>query len=435
MKTLKNPNDGLISPLPIREFFLENGLQLLVLEDHSAPVIAVQVWYRVGSRNEVTGLTGVSHLLEHMMFKGTQKLKPEEYSEILKRYGGSENAFTSNDVTAYFSALASSKLEEVLALEADRMVNLAFDEREFQAEREVVKEERRLGENNPSRQIFEDLEALAYKAHPYRIPVIGWMSDLENFTRDDLIRHYRTYYAPNNAFLIVVGDVEAESVLKLAKSYFGPIPGGVDPPRIRTREPEQTGERRAVIRREAFLPMVVMAYHIPEYSHPHASALKVLAQILTRGKASRLYKTLVYHNQIATSIGASAEDRIDPGLFGVTCNLQRGRNPEEAEVAIYQELERLQEEPVTDLELEKAVNQAVSAFLFGQESMLGQAFFIGRYNSLGSYHDVNRYVEKIQAVTRETVLEVAKRYFTQENRSVVTLIPFSPKGRSLPLQG
>ncbi|MBI4640487.1 MAG: insulinase family protein, partial [Candidatus Tectomicrobia bacterium] len=269
---------------------------------------------------------------------------------------------------------------------------------------------------------------------PYRIPVIGWMSDLENFTRDDLIRHYRTYYEPNNAFLIVVGDVEAERVLKLAKTYFGSILRGVDPPKVRTREPEQAGERRAVIRREAFLPTVVMAYHIPEYTHPHNSALKVLSQILARGKTSRLYKTLVYQGQIATSINASAEDRIDPSIFVVTCNLRREKSPEEAEVAIYQEMERLKEEPVTDLELEKAVNQAVSAFVFGQESMLGQAFFIGRYHSLGSYNDLNTYVEKIQAVTKEMILEVAKRYLIQENRSVVTLIPLPPKGRAVSLQ-
>ena len=323
--------------MDIKEFRLDNGLQVLILEDHAVPLVTVQVWYRVGSRNERPGITGISHFLEHMMFKGTPKYGPGLYTQLIQRYGGTQNAFTSYDMTAYYSVLPSARLELALDLEADRMAHLLLDPQEIKAEREVVKEERRLRENAPTGPMYEVLGALAYKAHPYHWPTIGWMSDIESITREELEAHYKTYYVPNNATVIIVGDVDTSQTMAAVRRYFESLPQGPPPPPVRPPEPPQLGEHRAEIPRPTALAALAMAYHIPAFDHADALPLEVLGQILSQGQSSRLYRDLVYQRQLATSISANADLRIDPGLFTIVSMVQAGKTPAEVEAAVYEQ--------------------------------------------------------------------------------------------------
>lgn len=411
--------------LDIKEHHLKNGLQVLILEDHAVPVVTVQVWCRAGSRNERPGISGVSHVLEHMMFKGTKKRGPEEYSEIIQRHGGIDNAFTSNDMTAYYSILPSSQIELAFDLEGDRFTRPVF--REFLPERDVVKEERRLGENDPQDRLYEELQATAFKAHPYGSPVIGWMSDLDNLTVEDLETYFQSYYSPSNLTLVVVGDVEEKEALRLAKKYFGKIKKREAPPSVRTVEPEQLGEKRVEVHREARLPVVAIAYHIPEFTHPKAPTFQVISRILASGESSRLYQRLVYEEQIATHVYGEADLRIDPGIFLLWSMVSTGHTGEDVEKIVYEEIEKLKKEPVSDRELKKAINQEVTEFIFDQESVLRQAFTIGWINVLGSYEMVNEVVEKMRGVTKEDIMETAKEFFTEKNRTVATLVPELPE--------
>ncbi|HYD48050.1 MAG TPA: pitrilysin family protein, partial [Terriglobales bacterium] len=301
----------------VREHVLDNGLKVLLLEDHKAPVGVVQLWYKVGSRNERPGFTGLAHVLEHMMFKGTKRYGPEEYSRIIKRNGGNENAFTSNDATTYFATLANDRLDIALELEADRMQNLSFAESEFTPELQVIMEERRMRvDNSPVGVMFEALRANAYLAHPYQWPVIGWMTDLEQATRSDALAFYKTHYQPNNAVLVAVGDFRNDDILERIEKHFGDIPAGTPPPVVRAIEPAQEGERRVTVRRAAELPYVAMAFHVPELGHADAYALEVAAAVLAGGRSSRLYEDLVYKRRLARSAVAEYDlISIDPSLF------------------------------------------------------------------------------------------------------------------------
>jgi zinc protease len=412
--------------LDIKEFQLDNGLEVLILEDHAVPLVTVQVWYRVGSRNERPGITGISHFLEHIMFKGTPKYGPGMYSQLIQRYGGTQNAFTSYDMTAYHSVLPAARLELALELEADRMTNLLFDADEIKAEREVVKEERRLRENAPTGPMHEELGALAFKAHPYHWPIIGWMSDIEAITREDLLAHYKTYYIPNNATLIIVGDVDTAQTLEAARRHFGSTPKGPPPPSVRPPEPPQLGEHRAEIPRPTALAALAIAYHIPAFSHADALPLEVLSQILSQGQSSRLYRELVYQRQIATSISTDAGMRVDPGLFTILSMVQAGKAPAEVEAAIYEQLAQVTEESIADRELQKAINQALSGFVFRQDSIQQQGFTIGSFHMLQSYKVINEYIERLRRVTKQDVARVARTYLTKTNRTVVTIVPMSP---------
>jgi zinc protease len=412
--------------LDIKEFRLDNGLQVLILEDHAVPLVTVQVWYRVGSRNERQGITGISHFLEHMMFKGTPKYGPGVYSQLIQRYGGTQNAFTSYDMTAYYAVLPSARLELALDLEADRMTHLLLDPQEIKAEREVVKEERRLRENAPTGPMNEVLGALAYKAHPYHWPIIGWMSDIESITREELEAYYKTYYVPNNATVIIVGDVDTDQTMAAVRRHFGSIPQGPPPPPVRPPEPPQLGEHRAEIPRPTALAALSVAYHIPAFDHADALPLEVLGQILSQGQSSRLYRNLVYQRQLATSITANAELRVDPGLFIIVSMVQSGKPPAEVEAAIYEEIDQMTVESIADRELEKAINQALSGFVFRQDSIQQQAFTIGSFHILQSYKVINDYIERLRRVTKEDVARVARTYLTKTNRTVVTIVPISP---------
>lgn len=419
--------------LKVTETVLPNGLKVLLKEEHKAPVVTFQIWYRVGSRNEQLGKTGLSHVLEHMMFKGAKKYGPKQFSLTVQRNGGNDNAFTSKDYTAYFENIAADRLEIAMDLEADRMQNLLLDPKEFLSERAVVMEERRMRyEDDPTQTMVEQMMATAFSAHPYQWPVIGWMADLGNLTRDDLERHYRTYYAPNNATIVVVGDFDAPRLLALVERYFGGIPAGPPVPKVGAVEPKQLGEKRVKVVREAELPAVFAGYKAPNLRSPDAPALSVLQLILSSGKSSRIYRSLVYEKQLALYAGGDYDEvSTDPNLFYVYAGVMPGRSTDEVERALYAEVERMKTEPVSDEEIQKAKNQAEAAFIMSQDSVFYQAMLLGQYETVADWRLLGTYLDRVRAVSKEDVLRVAKQYFTEENRTVGILVPDQKPGAEM----
>ena len=418
-----------------REFILSNGMKVLLVEVSKAPVATVQVWYKVGSRNEVMGRAGLSHMLEHMMFKGTAKYPKGEFSRLIRKNGGTDNAFTSQDFTAYFENLAADRVELALELEADRMQGLVLDRPELTTEREVVKEERRLrAEDDPQGALVEALFAQAYFSHPYHWPVIGWFGDLDAMTLDDLQRHYDTYYSPNNATLVVVGDINAESLLLTIKQLFEPIPRGPEPKPIATMEPEQKGERRFLLKREAQVPFVMIGYRVPNFTSEDSYALDILDSILSHGKSARLYQSLVYDQKSALAVGSEYSLlQADPGLFYFYALVSPGQKPESVEDALHQEIKRLQTDPPTELELQRAKNQVEAAHIFEQDSNFRHAMLLGQAESVGAgWRKIDQFVEQIRAVTTKDIQRVARQYLTEDNRTVGTLIPLPPKQPETP---
>jgi len=409
----------------VKESVLENGLKVLLLEEHKAPVVTIHVWYRVGARNEEPGTTGLSHFLEHMMFKGTAKVGPGQFSRTIQKNGGRDNAFTSDDYTGYFETFASDRVALALELEADRMRGLLLDPKELEAEKKVVIEERRLRtDDDPVSALAEVMVAGAYQVHPYRQPVIGWMSDLEGLTREDLTRHYNTYYLPNNAVLVVVGDFNSEELLPKIRRHFAAIPKGSDPPKVRAVEPQQRGERRLLLRKEAELPFVYAGYHVPNLNHQDSFALEVLAYILSGGKSARIYKSLVYEKQLALFAGAGYDrESIDPNLFALYANAMPGKTPEQVERALLDEIERVKTEPIPERELQKAKNQIEAGFLLGQDSVFNLARQLAEYEIVAGWRAWEAYLPGIRAVTTEDLQRVAKTYLIQDNRTVAVLIP------------
>ena len=413
----------------VQEVILENGLKVLLLENHKSPIVTFQVWYRVGSRNELDGKSGLAHFLEHMLFKGTRKVAPEEYSRIIARNGGRSNAFTTTDMTVYFATMSRDKIGIEIEMEADRMVNALLDGNSFEAEKKVVMEERRLRtEDNPTSALAEVTSAAAYLIHPYRRPVIGWMSDIEGLTRDDLRKYYRTYYSPNNAFLVVVGDFSTPDMLTKIRAAFGKIPRGPETPKVTLEERPQNGERRVALKKEAELPFLLMYYHAPNLRDSDSYALDVLTTILSAGRSSRLHQDLVYRKRIATSVSADYEGlSIDPTVISVSAQVMPDKDVAEVRRAIHAHLERVRTELVTDKELEKARNQAEAAFVFGQDSVFGQAMRIGRFEITGDWKLLNSYLAGIRKVTAADVLRVAKKYLDPDRRTIGVLIPTKEK--------
>ena len=407
------------------ETTLANGLKLILLEDHKAPVAVVQVYYRVGSRDDVSGKTGRAHLLEHMMFKGTQKVGPEEYSRIVQRNGGRTNAFTSRDRTTYFASIASDRLAVVLGLEADRMGSLQIVPDLYDPERSVVMEERRLRvDNRPTGALFEQLYATAFQSHPYRQPIIGWMDEIRQSTAADLREFYDRYYVPNNSFIVAVGDFDAMSLASTIDREFGAIPAGPLPPAVRTVEPTQQGERRVVLRREAQLPFVVAGYHVPNMRSADGAALELLAQILAGGKSSRLYRKLVYEDRVARYAGAEYDySALDPNLFLLYAQPLPGQDVDALERQLIAEVDRLAQNPPTTLEMRRALNQVEAAYVFAQDSIFYQAMLLGDYEIAGDWRLIDRYLPALSAVTRDDLVRVARFYLVADNRTVATLIP------------
>jgi zinc protease len=413
----------------VTEKVLPNGLKVLLREEHKAPVVTFQIWYKVGSRNEALGKTGMSHMLEHMMFKGSGKYGPKQFSQTVMRNGGNDNAFTAKDYTAYFENFAADRIEISLDLESDRMQNLLLDPKEFLSERDVVKEERRMRyEDDPTSTMVEQMMAVSFLSHPYRWPVIGWMADIGNLTRDDLYKHYKTYYAPNNATIVVVGDFETKKLLPKIEQYFGSIPRGHEVPAVGAVELKQLGERRIIVKKEAELPAVFAGYHTPDLKHPDSYALEVLQSVLSSGKSSRLYRSLVYEKQIALYAGGDYDSiSNDPNLFYVYAGVMPGKTTDEVEKSLYGEIDKLKTIPVTDEELQKAKNQIEAGFIMGQDSVFFQAMLLGQYESVANWRMLEKYLDGIRRVTKEDVLRVAKAYLTEDNRTVGILVPLPAK--------
>jgi len=409
----------------VKETVLPNGLKLILLEDHKAPVVVFQIYYRVGSRNEALGYTGLSHILEHVMFKGTDKVAPEEYSKIIQRNGGRTNAWTTDDNTTYFATLASDRVGVVIDLEADRMTNLKLTDQVFLPERSVIMEERRLRvDNNPVAGLFEQLTSTAYAAHPYQFPVIGWMSDIAQATLEDALRHYRTYYIPNNAFVVAVGDFDSAALTAQIGEAFGAIPSGPPPPNVRAVEPVQHGSRRVELKRGAQLPFVAMAHHVPNLVGDDAGALEVLAAVLSGGESARLHRELVYRLRLARDAGASYDyTAIDPGLFTAYAQPLPGQSLATLEAALDRELRQAAQTPPTPRELEKAKNGIEAQFVFAQDSLFYQAMQLGQYEVAGDWRRIDEYLPRIRAVTGDDVQRVAGKYLQPENRTTAVLIP------------
>jgi zinc protease len=412
-----------------------NGLKVILLENHKAPLITFQVWYRVGSRNEEWGKTGLSHMLEHMMFKGTKKVGPEEFSRIVQENGGNDNAFTSRDNTAYFENLSADRVQVALDLESDRMQNLMLREEDFRTERMVVMEERRLRtEDNPQAYLQEQVEATAFQIQPYHWPTIGWMEDIARFTLDDLKAYYRTYYNPVNAIIVVVGDFKKEDLLPRIEKAFGSYPKGPVPNQERDRDPSQTGERKIFLKKEAQLPFVVMGYHVPNLREPDSYVLEVIAAILSGGKSSRLYQSLVREKRLVLSadVDHSLLSR-DPSLFYVSADLLPGKEMAEVQKALDQEVERLQKEPVGERELEKAKNQLEASFVYGQDSLFYQAMLLAQHEIALDWRTIDDYLPSVRKVSSEDIRRVAKKYLIPDNRTVGILVPLPPKeGKPMP---
>lgn len=412
------------------EYVLSNGMKVLLVEVPKAPVATVQVWYKVGSRNEVMGRAGLSHMLEHMMFKGTAKYPKGTFSRIIRKNGGVDNAFTSQDFTAYFENLAADRVELALEMEADRMQGLLLENSEFQTEREVVKEERRMrNEDDPQGALVEALFAQAFLSHPYHWPIIGWFADLDAMSLDDLQRHYDTYYSPNNATLIVVGDIKADVLLPKIKQLFEPIPKGPTPKPLLAVEPDQRGERRFLLKREAQVPFVMMGFRVPNYTSDDAYALDILESILSHGKSSRLYQSLVYDQKNSLAVGADyGLMQTDPGLFYLYSLVSPGAKPEAVEESLQREITRLQNEPPSELELQRAKNQVEATHVFEQDSNFRRAMLLGEMESIGAgWRKADQFLEHIRSVTAKDVQRVAKHYLTPDNRTLGILLPQPPK--------
>ena len=414
------------TPPAVTRTVLKNGLSVVLVEENKAPVVTFQVWYKVGSRNERIGKTGLSHLLEHMMFKGTTRHGKGEFSRTVAKNGGTENAFTGNDYTAYFENFAADRLDLSLELESDRMQNLLIDSAEFGLESEVVKEERRSRtDDDPYSALVETLYATAFLVHPYHNPVIGWMDDLNHLSREDAYQHYKQYYQPNNATVVIVGDFKSETLLPKIIAQFETIPRGLNPEFRIPIEPPQIGERRAIITREAQFPSVSMGFHAPNYKSPDTYSLSVLASILSSGKSSRLYQSLVYQQQLALDAGGYYEDlTTDPELFYFYGTPRPGITLEAVEAALNAEIKRLQSDKVADAELTKVKNQIEASFVFGADANFVRAMQIGRAETVGAGYDyLIQYLSNIRKVTAEDIQRVAQKYLIEDQKTVGILIP------------
>jgi zinc protease len=409
----------------VKEYKLQNGMKVIIIEEHKAPVVTFQVWYRVGSKDEPAGKSGISHLLEHMMFKGTPQFGPSVLSRLIQKNGGTDNAHTTKDYTAYFEIVPSDRISLPIELESDRTKNLSLDPKEVISERSVVMEERRLRyEDDPQNALFEEIVAIAEKMHPYRRPVIGWMSEIKSIEREDLYAHYRQYYSPANAFIVVVGDINADEILKKIKAQFEPINSDFVHKSITPIEPEQHGEKRVMLRREAELPFIILAYHTPSFPHEDSYALDVLNLILSGGKSTRLYQSLVYGKKIALNASADYSGfNKDPYLFFLFATASPGKNIKDVEDALYTEIEKIKTTSASEYEVQKAKNQIEASFIMGQDSIYQQAMKYGLFEMLGDWRLLDTYLDGIRKVTIEDVMRAANKYLTDENRTVGILIP------------
>ena len=413
----------------VTDVTLDNGLRVIVKEDHRAPVAVSQLWYKAGSMDEFNGTTGVAHVLEHMMFKGTEKVPEGEFSKRIAAAGGRENAFTNRDQTVYFQQLQKDRLAVAFELEADRMASLQLKDESFAKEIQVVMEERRLRtEDNPQSVLYEQLMSVAYQAHPYRRPVIGWMDDLQSMTAKDARDWYTRWYAPNNATLVVAGDVNPQDVVALAKQTFGPLAGKPLPPRKPQEEPAQRGEKRITVKAPARQPYLLMAYHAPRLRDAEQDtmpwAMQVLAGVLSGNDSARLGKRLVKEQRIAVDAGASYDGiGRGPGMFYLEGTPSKGKTAAELEAALKAEMRRIQQGGVSEAELNRVKAQVIAGDVYQRDSVFYQAMQLGELATLGLPLDLlEKRVDKLKAVTAEQV-QAAAKLLTSDKLSVATLDP------------
>ncbi|UCV22476.1 M16 family metallopeptidase [Ferribacterium limneticum] len=412
------------------ETTLKNGLRIIVKEDHRAPTAVQMVWYRIGSTDEVDGASGVAHVLEHMMFKGTPSVGPGEFNKRVAAAGGRDNAFTSRDYTAYFQQVPKEKLPDMMQLEADRMRHLNVDAKEFAQEIKVVMEERRMRtDDNPQSKLFEQMNAVAFQAHPYRRPIIGWMNDLETMTAADAKAWYDTWYVPNNAYVIITGDVDHKEVFALAEKYYAPLEGRALPVRRQQVEPAQEGTRKVTVKAPAELPVLIMGYKAPilrdidQDVDPYA--LEMLASILDGHDAARFNKKLVREDKVALSAGIDYDATArGPGMIYLHGTPSEGRTVSDLEAALRAEIARVQKDGVSEQELKRAKAQLIAGQVYKLDSMFGQAMEIGQIEAVGlPYQKLDRMLDKLQKVTAADIQSVAKKYFNDDALTIGLLDP------------
>lgn len=413
---------------------LPNGLTVVLRENHNAPVATFWVWYRVGSGRERTGITGISHWVEHMLFKGTPQFPGRTADQVISREGGQWNGFTWLDFTTYFETLPAEKIDLALALESDRMANAPFRPRDVASERTVIISEKQGGENNPRHLLSEELQAAAFRAHGYGHETIGHLCDLQTMTRDDLYQHYRTYYTPNNAVAVAVGAFKAPDMLKKIEKAFGKIKRGPEVASNTVVEPAQRGERRVTVEGPGTTSYIELAYHIPSAKDPDFLACVAMDAILagasslsifgggTTNASSRLYKALV-ESELATDVGGSLIPTMDPYLYGLSATVRQGHTAQEVEAAFEQEIARMVSEPVQEAELAKALKQARASFAYGSESVTNQGFWYGWSETFADYKWFETYLDRLAAVTVADVQRVAQKYLAHSNRVVGYYLP------------
>jgi len=407
----------------VQTFTLKNGMKFLVVEDFSIPNANMYLFYKVGSRNEYQGITGLSHFFEHMMFNGAKKYGPKLFDQTMEYNGGANNAYTTENVTVYTNWFPASATEVIFDLESDRIASLSIDPEMVESERGVVLSERSTGlENSPWRLLSQSVQSSAFQEHPYHWPVIGFEDDMKNWTQQDLERYFKTYYAPNNCVVVISGALKFEEVKRLAEKYMQPISAQPAPPKVHIIEPKQTGERRITVQKEVSNPYLMIAYHTPEAKNEDYYALNILSSILSNGKSSRLYASLVDNQQLATMVFTDYGDSFDPGLFNIYAVANTNITSELIENAIYIEIDKIKEEGITEKELQKVKNQKLMEFYNQIEKIDGKSNNIGTYEVFfGDYKKMFDAPMNYNKVTIKDIQNVAKKYFSKSNRTVGVL--------------
>ena len=414
-------------PDDIQTFVLPNGMKFLVLEDHSIPTANMYLFWKVGSRTEVHGITGLSHFFEHMMFNGSKNYAPKQFDRVMEANGGSNNAYTSENVTVYTDWFQKDALETIFKLESDRIAHLTIDPKMVESERGVVLSERSTSLENSNYQVIAELvQSVAFQEHPYMFPVIGFESDIKSWTQQDLENYFKTYYSPNNAIVVVVGDITVSQVKKLAGQYMEPIAARGTPPRIRTIEPVQNGEKRVNAYKDVTTPNVLIAYHTPETAHGDYYAVDLLSSLLSSGNSSRLVKSLVMDTTIASEVFTSFGESFDPSLFSIFAVAGDSITAQDLEKAINEQTDSVIKNGVTDTELQKVKNQKLMELYRRLETINGKASSIGNFEVFfGDYRKMFDAPEAYQKVTIQDIQRVAAKYLTERNRTVGYLLPMS----------
>ncbi len=413
--------------LEINKFSLQNGLKVITLEDHFIPIVSYFTFFKVGSRNEIPGITGISHLFEHMMFKGSKKFKNISFDKILEPVGGYSNAYTSRDMTVYYEKFPPDVLKLVIELDSDRMGSLNLIPKELDSEREVVKEERRYRvENSIIGKMDEELYLAAYSAHSYRFPIIGWIDDLNNININDCNDYLRKYYNPKNSIIVIIGDFNTDDALKLIENNYGKIQTYTSIEHFVTKEPKQTGEKRIECHKTAQVYSFMACYHVPDVNNSDIYALEILQTVLTDGEGSILQKKLVYLDEIALTVYSDFTWRIDPGIFIIYVQMKPGYNSSDGEKIVYEEIEKIKDGNISEKEIIKAKNKIESDFIRSIKTTSGLGEKIGIFETLlGDYSHIFSVLTKFENIQKDDLIEAAKKYFIKDNRTVVTLIPKS----------